>query len=101
MSYKKTCIITISGGVSSGKSPIAKKFEDIAKAKEFSVIVNDHCLYSFNPNFDEDYNDTVDYIQALNIDVGIIVVGMDSMSDFSIRFSGGCPQAPMDFLIRN
>nr|VFK62237.1 MAG: hypothetical protein BECKTUN1418D_GA0071000_11707 [Candidatus Kentron sp. TUN] len=101
MSYKKTCIITISGGVSSGKSPIAKKFEDIAKAKGFSVIVNDHCLYSFKPNFDEDYNDTVDRIQALNIDVGIIVVGIDSMSDFSIRFSGGWLQAPMDFLIRN
>jgi hypothetical protein len=95
----KNTIITITGRVSSCKTPIASKIKKACESKGVSCEVNDHKLFAFELEFNSKYEEAFKEAASSSSDVVVLVVGAgnDSGVPFKIEVEPAIPGAAMLF----
>lgn len=83
-----TTFITISGPVSSGKTPYATKIQKLLIKKEKSAIVIDHTLYESNKKIDQKIEECKNRCVELGFDYGILIIGTSHEKPFTIKIEG-------------
>ena len=93
----KNTIITITGRVSSCKTPIARKIKLACESAGMTCNINDHSLFAFEHDFNSKYEDSFKEAAASTFDVVVLVVGAgnDSAVPFRIEVEPAIPGVAM------
>jgi hypothetical protein len=78
-------IITITGRVSTCKSPIAEKIRKACEKKGLVCEVNDHYLFNFDNKFQTKYEESLVKALSTGADVIVFVIGSGTAGEIEFR----------------